>query len=84
MKPIRLTKHARSYLRSRGFTETEVEETVRTSTRQPSELGRLECSKNFPYNAEWNGRFYATKRVRPIFVEETTEIVIITVYTYYF
>jgi len=28
--------------------------------------------------------YYATKRVRPIFVEETTEIVVVTAYTYYF
>ncbi len=26
---------------------------------------------------------YATKKVRPIFVEEANEIVVITVYTYY-
>jgi len=27
---------------------------------------------------------YATKQVRPVFVEEATEIVVVTVYTYYF
>ena len=27
---------------------------------------------------------FATKQVRPIFIEEETEIVVITVYTYYF
>ena len=32
----------------------------------------------------WNGVFYATKRVRPIFVEEVAEIVVVTVYTYFF
>ena len=31
-----------------------------------------------------NGRRFATKQVRPIFAEEATEIVIVTVYTYYF
>ena len=84
MKPIRLTKHARGYLTSRGFTEAEVEEAIRTCRRQPSELGRWECRKDFPFDAIWNGRHYATKQVRPIFVEEATEIVIVTVYTYYF
>jgi hypothetical protein len=49
-----------------------------------AEEGRLECSFDFSYQAEWRGKFYATKRVRPIFVEEATEIVVITVYTYYF
>ena len=41
-------------------------------------------AKEFPYNAVWNGTFYAVKRVRPIFVEEATEIVVVTVYTYFF
>jgi len=39
--------------------------------------------KNFPFNGEWNRKIYATKRVRPIFVEEANEIVVVTVYTYY-
>ena len=45
---------------------------------------RLECRKDFPYEREWNGKFYKTKQVRPIFVEETDEIVVVTVYSYYF
>ncbi|HTS17319.1 MAG TPA: DUF4258 domain-containing protein [Verrucomicrobiae bacterium] len=84
MKPIRLTKHARGYLVSRGFTEAEVEEAIRTCPWQPSELGRWECRKDFPFHGVWNGRRYATKQVRPIFVEEPAELVIVTVYTYYF
>jgi len=47
-------------------------------------IGRLDCRKNFPYGKEWNGKVYAIKQVRPIFVEEPGEIVVITVYTYYF
>ena len=84
MKPIRLSAHARGYLRTRGFTAAEVEEAIRTSPWQPAELGRLECRKDFPYGSDWNGRFYATKQVRPVFVDETAEIVVVTVYTYYF
>ncbi len=33
---------------------------------------------------DWNGKVYATTRVRPIFVKKDTEILVITVYTYYF
>lgn len=84
MKPIRLSAHARGYLRTRGFTATEVEEAIRTSPWQPAELGRLECRKDFPYGRDWNGKFYATKQVRPVFVDEAAEIVVVTVYTYYF
>lgn len=73
MKPIRLSRHARGYLESRGFTEAEVEEAIRTNPWQPSELGRLECRKDFPYNADWHDKHYATKQVRPILVEEASE-----------
>jgi len=68
----------------RGFTAPEVEAAIRTATWQPAELERLECRKNFAYGKEWNSRLYATKQVRPIFVEEASEIVVVTVYTYYF
>lgn len=44
----------------------------------------MECRKNFAYNKKWNKKFYTTKQVRPIFVEEKDEIVVVTVYTYYF
>ena len=84
MKPIRLSKHAQSYFAKRGFTAAEVEEAIRTCAWTPAELGRRECRKDFPFDADWNGQHYATKQVRPVFVEEATEIVVVTVYTYYF
>ena len=84
MKPIRLSTHAAGYVNRRGFTVAEVKEAIRTSQWQPAELGRLECRKNFTFGKEWNGKFYATKQVRPVFVEEASEIVVVTVYTYYF
>ena len=83
MKPIRLSAHARGYLRTRGFTVAEVEAAIRTGPWQPAELGRLECRKDFPYGRDWNGRSYATKQVRPVFVDEAAEIVGVAVYTYY-
>jgi hypothetical protein len=84
MKPIRVSKHALRYTGKRGFTVAEIEDAIHTSPWMPAELGRLDCRKNFPYGKEWNGKVYATKQVRPIFVEEAGEIVVITVYTYYF
>jgi Domain of unknown function (DUF4258) len=84
VKPIRLSKHALDYAKRRGFSVAEVEETIRTSSWSAAELGRLDCRKDFAYSNEWNGRFYETKQVRPVFVEEAREIVVITVYTYYF
>lgn len=84
MKPVRLSSHALRYMSKRGFTVAEVEEAIRKSPWGAAELGRLECRKDFPYAKEWNGKVYATKQIRPVFVEEGGQIVVITVYTYYF
>lgn len=68
----------------RNTNEAEVIETIKTSDWFPADLGRLECKKNFIYKNEWNRKYYETKQVKPIFVEEEEEIVVITVYTYFF
>ncbi len=83
MKPIRLSAHALSCTSRRGFT-VEEEDTIRRSQWEPAELRRWQCHQDFPFGQEWNGRVYATKQVRPVFVEEETEIVVVTVYTYFF
>jgi hypothetical protein len=62
----------------------EVIEAIRTEPWQPAELGKLECRKDFVYNAMWNQRHYGTKQVQPVFVEEPGQIVVVTVYVYYF
>jgi len=84
MKPIRLSIHAREQLLYKGVSEEEIIETIRTSQWKSAELGRLECKKDFSYGREWNKICYSKKQVRPIFVEEENEIVVITVYTYFF
>lgn len=84
MNPIRLSKHALGYTAMRGFTVAELEEAIGTCPWGAAELGRLDCRKDFPFRREWNGKTYATRQVRPIFVVEREEIVVITAYTYYF
>lgn len=84
MKPIRLSGHAKEQLFFRGATEDEVIETIKTSIWQSAELRRLECKKDFLYESQWNKKHYKTKQVMPVFIEEETEIVVITVYTYFF
>lgn len=86
MKPIRLSAHAAGYIPIRGFTLAEVETAIRSEPWLPATQGqgRMECRKDFTYGRDWNGKVYATKQVRPVFVEKNTEIVVITVYTYYF
>jgi hypothetical protein len=82
--PIRLSAHAAGYMSKRGFTTGEVEQAIRTGSWEPAELGRLETRVNFPFRGVWNGRYFETRQVRPIFVEEADEILVVTVYTYYF
>ena len=83
-KPIRLSGHARKQLQFRGATEQEVVEAILTEPWGSAELGRLDCRKSHLFNAEWNGHYYGTRQVRPIFVDEPDEIVVVTVYVYYF
>jgi len=84
MKPIRLTKHAVGYSERRGFTVEEVERAIGSGTWRPAEKGRLESEIEFEFGQNWNGRRYAWKKVNPIFVEEESEIVVITVYAFYY
>jgi hypothetical protein len=83
MKPIRFSAHALGYAKRRGFTVAEVEDAIRTSSWHSANQGRIECRKDFPFGQLWNGRLYSTKRVRPIFVDNPSEIVVVTVYTYF-
>ena len=83
-KPIRLSRHAEIQLQYRGTTKQEIEEAIRKSSWSMAELGKLECRMDFIFNQIWNGKHYRTKQVRPIFVEEEDELVIVTVYVYYF
>lgn len=84
MKAIRLSAHAKGYLAKRGFTPSEVEEAIREAPWEPALRGKLECRKDFAFKSFWNGAWYDTKQVRPIFADDPQEIVVITVYTYYF
>jgi hypothetical protein len=83
-KTIAFSGHASQQLRFRGTTEAEVSDAIRTVLWLPAENGRLECRKDFVFDAQWNGRHYTTKQVRPIFVEELNQVVVVTVYVYYF
>ena len=83
-KIIRLSPHAREQLSYRGTSEEEITDVIHSSKWVPAELNRLECKKDFTYNQDWNNKPYKIKQVRPIFVETEHEIVVVTVYVYYF
>jgi hypothetical protein len=83
-KKIRLSMHASEQCKERGSNEDEISLAIRESTWEVAKNGRFQAKYTLQYNANWNGKWYALKEVRPIFVEEETEIVVVTVITYYY
>jgi len=84
MKPVRLTLHAREQCDERGTDEAEITEAIRRGRREPAKHGRALYRLNLPYGREWQGRAYALKQVAPVVAETDNELVVVTVYTFYF
>ena len=63
-KPIRLSGHAQGHLQFRGTSLQEVTAAIETGEWQDAELCRLECRKDFPYNADRFVRFLWMNRER--------------------
>jgi len=84
MKPIRLTRHAQEQCRERGASQEEVVLAVANGTKEPAKQGRELCRYNFSFNSTWQNNHYAIKQVAPVIKEEADEIVVITVYTFFF
>ncbi len=84
MKSIRLTSHAREQCVERGATEAEVREAIEHGVVEPVKHGRMMYRLNLHYGAEWQGNSYAIKQVAPVVAEAENEIVVVTVYRFYF
>lgn len=83
MADVRLSAHAEAQLPYRGTTLEEVTQAVNQSSWFGAGRGRLDCRKDFEFNGEWNGKRYAWKQVRPVFIEDFGGVAVITVYTYF-
>ncbi len=70
---VKLHPHAQARLIERGATEEEVIATVEGGATFPAQFGRTGFRRNFPFNAEWRGNYYATKKVEVIAVKENEE-----------
>ncbi len=57
---------------------------VHSGVRERAKHGRTLCRYNLPFGSQWQNRFYPIKQVAPVIKEEANEIVVITVYTFYF
>ncbi len=84
MKPIRLTNHAKEQAIERGTNVAEIVDTIITGNRQLAKNGKYKYQATFQYNDDWQGKFYSLKKVVPIVAETDTELVVITLYTFYF
>jgi len=82
--PVRFHPHARQRLLERGASEDEVMATVETGELFPAKFGRTGFRRNFPFEAEWRGRQFATKQVEVYAVSEGDDWLVITVITRYF
>ncbi|WP_104905827.1 hypothetical protein [Nostoc sp. 'Lobaria pulmonaria (5183) cyanobiont'] len=60
--------NAQARLNERRATEVEVIATVERGVTFPTQSSRTGFRCNFPFNAEWNGKFYTTKKVEAIAV----------------
>ena len=84
MKSIRLTRHAHEQAIERGAEETEILEAITKGSCELTKHGRMLYRYNFEFGKHWQGKHYSIKQVAPVIKEELNEIVVITVYTFYF
>lgn len=82
--PIRFTSHALDSARKRGTNQTEVQMAILGATWRTAKLGRVEAEMEFDYNGDWNGQHYRFKKVNPVFVAEYNQIIVVTVYCFYY
>ena len=84
MKKIAFSDHANEQMVERGASAQEVIETINKGDRFSAKHRRIAYRRNFQYNSRWGENFYHIKQVMPITKEEAKEIIVVTVYTFYF
>lgn len=76
---VKLHPHAQARLVESGATTEEVVATVEGGETYPAKFGRTAFRRNFAYDSEWRGKFYATKQVEVIAVREKRNWLAVTV-----
>ena len=84
MKAINFSKHALEQMKERGAERSEVEKAIRFGEEIPAKKNRRAFRMNFQYNQLWGKKFYRTKQVVPIVMEEVENIIVVTVFVFYF
>lgn len=81
---VRFHPHALQRLSERGVTRDETIAAIKFGERFQAEFGRTGFRMNFPFDAEWQGRRYATKQVEVYAAREGADLMVITVISRYF
>ena len=80
---IEIIEHAKIRMAEREASEIEVRETVKDGITIKAKKGRKAKEKLFDYGKSWQGKNYPYKKVKAVYVEEGSVLVVITVYVYY-
>lgn len=83
-KLIVFTSHALQRIKERGTNESNVREAIRIGEREQAQRGCYLYRLNLEFKRIWDGRYYGVQQVAPVVKEEDDEVVVITVYTFYF
>jgi hypothetical protein len=83
MIKVKFIEHSRERIIARGTSEEEVERVLLLGTITPAKKGRKAKEMIFEYGKEWLGNVYPQKKVVVIYVEENSEIVVITIKVFY-
>jgi hypothetical protein len=81
---IMIHPHARERMEERGATENEIRTTISKGEKFPAKFGRIGFRYNFPFESDRNGKFFRTKQLEVLGVDEERDFIVITVVVKYF
>lgn len=83
---IKFSNHSKLQMTARGANENEVIQAIEEGNWQRAKENKFQCSKKFLYQdfSPVNKQYYQFKTVNSIFVNENSEIIVVTVKVYYF
>lgn len=71
-------------MRERGTCEEDVRQAIRTGQREAAHRGLIQFRLNLEFKRKWDGRYDAVQQLLPIVAEDDRQLVVFTVYTFYF
>lgn len=80
---IQIDPHTLERALERGATLAEIRQVVELGVLEDARAGRFARSLVFAFDHQRNGRYYAQKRVKVVFLVEGEHIVTVTVLVYY-